>query len=187
MYDAALFYADLAARKSSIVEDLRLTPEQYVLSTVHRAENTDDPARLLSILDALSAVSREVDVVLPLHPRTLKAAESMNITFGEIKVIPPVSYLDMIQLERHSQLIMTDSGGVQKEAYFFRKPCITLRDETEWAELVEAQVNSLAGTEVKTIMEAYLKMKEGSFDFSNSFYGSGSAGREILVSIINGQ
>jgi UDP-GlcNAc3NAcA epimerase len=167
------------------LEDFRLTPEGYVLSTVHRAENTDDPAKLRNILDALSVVARRVEVVLPLHPRTHNTAESMNITFGEIKVIPPVSYLDMIQLERHSKIIMTDSGGVQKEAYFFKKPCITLREETEWVELVSAGVNILVGADAGKIVDAFHASRATEPNFGEAYYGDGRSAWSILHTLLD--
>jgi UDP-GlcNAc3NAcA epimerase len=145
MYDAALFYAERAAQRSRILSDLALEPGRYVLATVHRAENTDVPGRLAAILEGLGEIAREEPVVLPLHPRTrARIGSASQSALRRLRVIDPVGYLDMVLLERHAALIATDSGGVQKEAYFHGVPCVTLRDETEWVELVELGWNRLA-------------------------------------------
>jgi UDP-GlcNAc3NAcA epimerase len=146
MYDAALYYGRKAEQNSRILERLGLRPRGYVLATVHRAENTDDPRRLEAIIGGLVEVSGEVPVIFPVHPRTRRAIETNGLLSerkGNLRMIPPVGYLDMIVLERHARLIATDSGGVQKEAFFYRVPCVTLREETEWVELVELGWNYL--------------------------------------------
>ena len=145
MYDAALYYGMKAERESRILERLSLTRKGYILATVHRAENTDDHARLRAILQALSEAAQEVGVVFPVHPRTRKAMERYGLTdlVRPLIVIDPVGYLDMVMLEKNARLIVTDSGGVQKEAFFYRVPCVTLREETEWEELVELGWNRL--------------------------------------------
>jgi UDP-GlcNAc3NAcA epimerase len=143
MFDAALFYAKRAEGRSGILATHGLAPKGYVLSTVHRAENTDDPLRLRAIIDGLDAVSEQMPVVLPLHPRTRAAMKRENILPQKIKLIDPVGYLDMVALETNAAVIATDSGGVQKEAYFHGVPCVTLREETEWTELIEAGWNRL--------------------------------------------
>ncbi len=145
MYDAALFYGAKAEQQSRILERLGISPKAYVLATVHRAENTDNPERLKAILCALAEVHREVPVVFPVHPRTHKAVErwGLNRYLEGVIAIAPVGYLDMMMLEKHAQLIATDSGGVQKEAFFYRVRCVTLREETEWVELVELGWNRL--------------------------------------------
>src|SRR5205823_3314580 len=119
-----------------------LKPGEYILATIHRAENTDDPARLRAVVDGLAAVARQMPIVLPIHPRT-RAAIGPRVGENALRVIDPVGYIDMACLEKHARLIVTDSGGVQKEAFFHRVPCITLRDETEWVELVELGWNRL--------------------------------------------
>lgn len=150
MFDAALLFADEAERRSDALERLAVRPEGYVLATVHRAENTDDRARLGAILAGLTHVARSTPVVLPLHPRTrarLAADDPAALTdlgAAGVRVTEPVGFLDMVRLERHAAVIATDSGGVQKEAFFHRVPCVTLRDETEWVELVELGWNRLA-------------------------------------------
>ncbi len=146
MCDAARYYAHKAQRHSRILSTLSLEPHTYLLATVHRAENTDHPARLLAIMEALNTVGAQRPVVLPLHPRTQRALHQIGHPperFPHIRFTQPVGYLDMIQLEQHAWRIATDSGGVQKEAYFFRVPCITLREETEWVELVQTGWNRL--------------------------------------------
>jgi UDP-N-acetylglucosamine 2-epimerase len=157
MLDAYLSYKTLAGSESRILEELHLIPKQYLLATVHRQENTDDPQRLLSILQAFSDIARKsFPVVLPLHPRTRKMITQHAIAVGTgVKLIEPVGYLDMINLEVNARLIFTDSGGVQKEAYFAGVPCVTLRDETEWVETVAAGVNLLAGAQRDAIMRCY--------------------------------
>lgn len=144
MYDASLFYSAKAGEESFILDSLNLSPARYVLATIHRAENTDDPARLQRIVKALDQLALEVPVVIPVHPRTRKALKALGPAkqrHPDLRLIPPVGYLDMVMLEKNARLVVTDSGGVQKEAFFYRVPCITLRDETEWTELVEAGWN----------------------------------------------
>lgn len=140
MYDAALYYGTKASRTSRILEQLALKPKSYILATVHRADTTDDPQRLRAILDGLGRVASQIPVVLPLHPRTRAALERHEMAKdvpGELRMIDPVGYLEMMILGKNARLIATDSGGVQKEAFFYRVPCVTLRNETEWVELVE--------------------------------------------------
>ncbi|CAI4032661.1 UDP-2,3-diacetamido-2,3-dideoxy-D-glucuronate 2-epimerase [Nitrospira tepida] len=147
MYDAALYYAERATAKSAILSILGLKPGEYCLVTVHRAENTDAPDRLRAIVEALAEVAGEMRVVVPLHPRTRQALARIDLLAkleAAVTVLDPVGYLDMISLEKHAQVIATDSGGVQKEAFFYRVPCVTLRDETEWVELLDLGWNRLA-------------------------------------------
>lgn len=145
MYDAALLFAAEARSQSGILARLQLEAKGYALATVHRAENTDVPGRLEAILEALGALARELPVVLPLHPRTRKILAGRGLALPEgIRVIEPVGFLDMVMLEQGARVIATDSGGVQKEAFFYGVPCVTLRDETEWVELVEIGANRLA-------------------------------------------
>jgi len=149
MHDAFLFNKELAINKSEVVAGLGLRPGSYYLATVHREENTDDLARLSSIFFAFNKLANaESPVIIPVHPRIKKSLERQEIgllTNPSVKLIPPVSYLDMIALEVHARTILTDSGGMQKEAYFAGVPCVTLRDETEWVETIEAGWNVLAG------------------------------------------
>ena len=146
MYDAAIFYAGKARLRSNFAKSLGLTPGRYAVATIHRAENTDDPARLTGVFDALAALASRLPVILPLHPRTRKALDAASPGRhwpAGLVVIDPVGYLDMVVLESQAQLVVTDSGGVQKEAFFYKVPCVTLRTETEWTELVAAGWNTL--------------------------------------------
>jgi UDP-GlcNAc3NAcA epimerase len=180
MYDVALYYGEKAERRSRILEQLGLKPKQYVLATIHRAENTDDAQRLRTIFDGLDLVAREVNVVVPLHPRTLHAAKRCGIAFKHAQVIEPVGYLDMVMLEKHSRLIATDSGGVQKEAFFYNVPCVTLRSETEWLELLELGWNRVVPPSAPAkIAEAILENLDRS-GASASPYGNGDAARKII-------
>jgi UDP-GlcNAc3NAcA epimerase len=150
MFDAVRMFSEVAARQSRILDELALKSKGYVLVTVHRKENTDDPVRLKSIVDGLSQC--ESPVVLPLHPRTQKRLTELGSRLNPgIRVIEPVGYLDMQWLEHNAQMIATDSGGVQKEAYFHGVPCLTLRDETEWVELIESGFNRLVGADAAKI------------------------------------
>ncbi|WP_348655567.1 UDP-N-acetylglucosamine 2-epimerase (non-hydrolyzing) [uncultured Sulfitobacter sp.] len=152
MYDACLFYSD-RARKPEWFDTLGVEPLDFVLATVHRAENTDNPTRLAGILRGLAGAKRPV--IFPVHPRTRQKIDALALAeqLG-LHLVPPVGYLEMIWLEQNCAVVATDSGGVQKEAYFHGKPCVTLRDETEWVELVEAGVNVLAGTDAESVASA---------------------------------
>lgn len=184
MYDAALYYGSKADRVSKVLGELRMQPRGYVLATVHRAENTDNPERLGNIFSGLRRLAREMPVVLPLHPRTLKALEPMDT--GAMKaqgliLMEPVGYLDMICLERNARLIITDSGGVQKEAFFYDVPCLTLRRETEWVELVELGWNRLVDADPHAIMQGVAETAGWRpLAPGKNLYGNGDAGRIIL-------
>jgi len=152
MYDAALYYADHTAGHSQILNDLNLTPGGYLLATLHRAYNTDEPARLLRLMKILDEL--DAPVILPLHPRTRKRLDDAGFsTSGSLRILEPLGYLDMVHMERHSRMILTDSGGVQREAYFFGIPCLTLRPETEWVETVQAGWNRVVDTDECAIRE----------------------------------
>ena len=142
MYEALMWAVEKARIHSSILTDLNLTPKKYLLATVHRAENTDDPERLSKILSAFNQIPEPL--IWPVHPRTRKKLEERNWQPGDhIQLIDPLGYLDMVQLEENAHKIITDSGGIQKEAFWLRVPCITLRDETEWVETIECGCNIL--------------------------------------------
>lgn len=143
MYDATLFVTDKAEQSSTILTDLGLLPKQYALATIHRAENTDDREQLLAVVRFLQDQSRKYPVVLPLHPRTRQAASRMGVGLDGLKIIDPVGYFEMAKLLRNAVEVYTDSGGLQKEAYFHRVPCTTLRDETEWTETITHGWNRL--------------------------------------------
>jgi len=188
MYDAALFYEKRAEASSSVLERLGLVPKRYILATVHRAENTDNPRRLKSILKALETISEEVPVVMPMHPRTraaLREGGFVGQATDSICVTEPVGYLDMVMLERNAMLIATDSGGVQKEAFFYRIPCVTLRDETEWTELVEIGWNRvISPTSCEAIVEAVESALAGPDGSDVSLYGDGTAATKVSQHIL---
>lgn len=186
MYDAVRHYRARAETQSRILETLSLESGSFVLATVHRAENTDSPERLKGIIDGLAQVAAKHSVVLPLHPRTRQALDRNGLlerAAGALRVIDPVGYFDMLQLERAASVIATDSGGVQKEAYFHGVPCVTLRDETEWVELVEVGANVLVGAEPDRIVQA-VDAAWGRRVEVEGLYGDGHAGREILERLL---
>lgn len=187
MYDTALIYMEKAKSNTALLRSLNISEKSYILSTIHRAENTDDPEKLKNIFSALSAFSKRCSIVMPLHPRTLKMIDSdlLGIETGTIIIIPPVGFLEMIALESNACLIATDSGGVQKEAYFYKVPCVTLRTETEWVETIEAGWNRLADTRDKdSIIEALEQGLNGVGDKRQiSVYGSGTTAFEIVASL----
>lgn len=187
MFDATLHYRSKSDANSTILKMLSLTPKHYVLATIHRAENTDDPHRLREIFAGLNAIAKESTVVLPIHPRTRKALEQIGLHAkgdGKLIIIDPVSYLDMIQLESNAQLIMTDSGGVQKEAFFFQVPCITLRTETEWTELVTNGYNCLVPHDRHEILKAWQLNNQEGINWDIPLYGKGNAAQEILNTLL---
>lgn len=177
MYDATLTYLQMAAQKGGVTAE-RWKSGEFALATVHRAENTDDPARLDCIVTALGQIADSVPVVWPVHPRTRKILGSGKSPSPNVHWIDPVSYFDMLLLESRAQFILTDSGGVQKEAYWMRKPCITLRDETEWVETLENGCNRLAGASAGRIIEAARRTGEAGPWLP--LYGDGHAGDAIL-------
>lgn len=183
MYDTALYYGSISESKSKIIGQLK-PRNPFVLATVHRQENTDDPTRLREIINALEAINLDRQVVVPLHPRTARFLNDMGIE-PQLTVVPPVGYFDMVELLKHCSLVITDSGGVQKEAFFFRKSCITLRDETEWVELVEFGLNTLAKAEEGDIVSKYKKALSSKPDFSVDLYGNGNAAGQIAEILAN--
>ena len=155
---------------------------EFALATVHRAENTDDPERLRAVAGALDEIARTIcPVVWPVHPRTKKRLSDLGCSTGAVAMIEPVSYFDMLLLEGRARLVLTDSGGVQKEAYFFRVPCITLRDETEWVETLENRCNVLAGSCGASILEAARNI--GAAGPWKAAYGDGAAGMAIVEAL----
>ena len=143
MYDVALHAVRQAAGRRSILDELRIAPKSYAVATIHRAENTDDPERFNRVAAWLSQAGEKTPIVMPVHPRTRKLMEARGIVPANIRMIAPLGYLDMALLTHHAAGVFTDSGGLQKEAYFHRVPCVTLRDETEWVETIEAGWNRL--------------------------------------------
>jgi UDP-GlcNAc3NAcA epimerase len=183
MQDAALYYSDLSARRSTIIERLGLANGDFALCTIHRAENTDDRVRLTAIIKALNTITREMRVVLPLHPRTKKILQDLDVP-ADFLTIEPVGYLDMLELLKNSRIVLTDSGGLQKEAFFLAKPCITLRDEMEWMELFESGVNLLVGSDEKRIIHGFHEMLGRQTNFNHDFYGNGKAAGRIVDEIL---
>jgi UDP-GlcNAc3NAcA epimerase len=183
MYDVALHHGARVGASGRVLGALGLAPGGYVLTTVHRAENTDDVLRLTIIVDALEAIAAKLPVVWPLHPRTrgvLQRAGRIDRLAANLRLIDPVGYLDMVQLEKHAAVIATDSGGVQKEAFFYRVPCVTLRNETEWVELVDAGWNRLAPpTSPQAVADAVLDAI-GTHGVDVRPYGEGDAALRIV-------
>jgi len=189
MYDAALYYARKAEQNSTILNRLNLSPKQYLLATIHRAENTDNLQRLDTIFRALTQLASEWVVVVPLHPRTRRRLTDLNPSYllnaPQLLLIEPVGYLDMIQLERNAAVILTDSGGVQKEAFFYQVPCVTLRDETEWIETVELGWNRVVPPiSVNPIVQA-TTAASASLGKVSSVLGTGDAAMRITERLID--
>jgi UDP-GlcNAc3NAcA epimerase len=181
MQDAAMYYAKTSEAKSTILSQLPFS--EFHLCTLHRAENTDDPERLKSIATALSRIHAETPIVMPLHPRTKKIIAESGIHFP-VHVIDPVGYFDMLELLKNCKMVFTDSGGLQKEAFFFQKQCITLREETEWVELVDGGYNQLAGSDTEKIMSAYSAASTAQPDYNANLYGGGKAAENIVKTLL---
>jgi UDP-GlcNAc3NAcA epimerase len=180
MQDAALYYASKAENKSQILK--KIGNEKFVLATVHRQENTDHPEKLKNIVNGLNQINRQMRVIVPLHPRTRNLMGQLNI-IPEFTVIDPVGYFDMIMLEKLCEMVITDSGGVQKEAFFFGKHCITLREQTEWTELVENGYNILVGSNIEKLLHAFSVLQNKKSDFSINLYGNGHAAERAAKEI----
>lgn len=184
MYDVALFYRDRARQQSRILQTLGVSSGGFALATCHRAENTDDPQRLGEILSALAEVAGQMPLVLPLHPRTRKLVGEYGLShhLKALTVTEPLPFLDMVALEQAARIILTDSGGVQKEAFFYGVPCITMRDETEWVETVELGANRLVGASRLAVIEAFESVMRSDFQLNNSKpYGDGHAASKIVA------
>lgn len=179
MQDAAILFAEKAIAPA----DGEL-PEEFILVTLHRAENTDDPLRLASIVKALNEIHKNhAPVVLPLHPRTRKLIAQQNLELN-VRLIDPVGYFEMVWLLDHCQLVLTDSGGVQKEAFFFGKACVTMRDQTEWVELIEAGANELVGANQQKIMDAAIRNLGRKVKDTEKLYGGGEAVQRIVNELV---
>jgi UDP-GlcNAc3NAcA epimerase len=195
MYDNTLFFRDLSSESSAILKDLDLKDKAYILATIHRPSNTDHPGNLENILQAMDRVSREktMDIVLPLHPRTaslLKGGEYGNCiklirNNASIRLIPSVSFMDMISLEAKAKVILTDSGGVQKEAWFMEKPVVVLRNETEWVEIIEAGNGALCGADTEKIHKATLSYLDAPPLSYPPIFGDGKAADQILEILLS--
>ncbi len=180
MYDASIHFGRLAKSKSVILNKLNIKPFNYILATIHRKDNTDNESNLKNIFFAFEEIGEKI--ILPLHPRTKKALKDYNIVPKKnIKVIDPVGYLDMLTLEENSLKIITDSGGVQKEAYFFKKPCIIIRNETEWIEIVDKKMGILVGNKKDKIIQAVNNFNPNIFD--RNLFGNGHACKLIIKTI----
>lgn len=190
MYDNSLYFAEIAAQKSDILTKYSLIENEYILTTIHRNNNTDDATRLKAIFEFLLEVSEYSKIVLPLHPRTLKQAEKLLDTSlweainEKLLILPPVSYLEMIQLEKNARMVITDSGGVQKEAYFFAKPCIIIRSETEWVEIVENGVGILCDAQKEALLKACQHFDLQHKVVFENIYGDGKAANKIIDILI---
>lgn len=194
MYDNSIYYSSLAKQKCDVIKRLGLQQGRYVLATIHRDNNTDNRERLTNVFKALLdiAENNKTDIVLPLHPRTKK----MLLTNLEpniwkrvqastyIRVIPPASFFEMIELERYAKIVMTDSGGVQKEAFFFERPCVILRPETEWVEIVEHGAGLIADADYDRILAAYSQLMDKDIRFPQLF-GDGHAAEKIVSTILS--
>lgn len=177
MYDSSLFFSQYMQMPPLDV------PDKFILTTIHRAENTDDCSRLKEIIKALNNLNIEIPVLMPMHPRTKKLAQEYGCKIS-FTCFEPVGYFQMIALLKHCSLVITDSGGLQKEAYFFGKPCVTVREETEWVELVNIGANMLAKTDEKDILEKVHSMLSQKISFQSELYGDGNASFKV-ASLIN--
>ena len=181
MYDAVLYNSKLAKEKSRILD--RVKEKDYILVTLHRSENVDHIDTLSEIVDALNTISKKCKIILPLHPRTRKMMQEFGLEF-EFETLEPIGYLDMLRLLMDCKLVMTDGGGLQKEAYFFSKHCITLRERTEWTELVKHGFNVVAGSDHTQILKAYDQMSRKQSGFTHTLYGDGNAAKVIVNTLL---
>lgn len=190
MYDNSMHFASIAQKHSSIMQQLGLQPNNYILATIHRDHNTDDPVRLGAILRALTDIARQdnIRIVLPLHPRTRKILDTnpdlLPKHSASLAIIPPASFFDISMLEQNAKLVMTDSGGVQKEAFFFEKPCVILRPETEWVEIVDHGAGIIADADYDRIVNAYRQLIDHPVHFPHLF-GDAHAAEKILQTILD--
>lgn len=182
MYDAVLFYKDKIKTHSTIIQKERLDSKPFILATIHRAENTNDPLRLANICNALNEINKEIQIILPLHPRTRAFLKDRNLRL-DARIIDPVGYFDMLALLEGCSMVMTDSGGLQKEAYFFNKYCLTLRDQTEWVELIEAGANTLVGADSHAILTGFHEAITNKVVAQPNLYGNGKASELIAKTL----
>lgn len=183
MKDAVLHFSELSSMNSTILKDLNLHENEFVLATLHRQENTDNREKLHSLIAALEEISKTKRVVLPLHPRTKKMLDKYDLECS-FDLIEPVGYLDMLSLLRNCNLVVTDSGGLQKEAFFCKKNCIIIREETEWVELVSNGYALIAGTDGNKILEAFRSYQEKKMNFDVDLYGN-NVGETIYSEVIS--
>jgi UDP-GlcNAc3NAcA epimerase len=181
MFDSMLLFSNYIDNASNEVRQIATDP--YILCTLHRAENTDDGSRLNQIFSALNVIAEETNIILPLHPRTKQKISGIKL-HPNLKIIDPVGYFEMLYLLKSCHMVMTDSGGLQKEAFFNRKFCVTLRDETEWTELVDSDCNVLAGANTETIISKYNNFKNLPFTENRNFYGDGRTAQYIIETLL---
>lgn len=181
MLDIALLFQKRIAKRRFPISEMK--DRDYILCTIHREENTSDPEIFKSITDALNKISEEIKIILPVHPRTKKVLQQNRIKLN-FDTFEPFGYLDMMKLLSECKLVLTDSGGLQKEAFFFGKNCVTLREQTEWTELVDHGFNIIAGTEKEKIYNSYLVMSQRKNDFKVDLYGDGHAAEKIVDTLI---
>ncbi|MBC8319223.1 MAG: UDP-N-acetylglucosamine 2-epimerase (non-hydrolyzing) [Bacteroidetes bacterium] len=195
MYDNSLHFKPISLKSSKVIDDYKLEKDNFILCTIHRDNNTDNPVRLNAIFHSLNKIANaeNITIIIPLHPRTSKLLNtnlnsellSTIVSNPLIKLLPPVSFLDMISLESNCKLVMTDSGGVQKEAYFFYKPCIILRSETEWVEIVEEGAAIIANADEDKIQDAYNKLKNLNMRTFPLLFGDGKAAEFICKTMLH--
>jgi UDP-GlcNAc3NAcA epimerase len=183
MKDSVAYYAELSGVRSDIVQRLGLAHKSFVLATIHRQENTDNPNILKGLFQGINEISSDTLVVMPLHPRTRAMMKKFNIEFKG-RLIDPVGYFDMLQLLKHCKLVVTDSGGLQKEAFFNQKPCIIAREQTEWTELVDNGFALIAGSDPKNLKDAYTYFVENLPDYKLELYGD-EVGLNMYKEILN--
>ncbi len=183
MKDAMLHYTKFSAEKSTVLKKYDLQAQDFVLATIHRQENTDDIAKLKNIFEGLTRIHASKKVVLPLHPRTKKVLEENGLSYP-IETMPPVGYFDMLELLKNCQMVLTDSGGLQKEAYFNQKHCVIVREETEWVELVRHGFAEIVGSESDSMYQSFESFQKSSADFSMNLYGN-EVGESIYKALLN--
>jgi len=185
MKDAVEFYGTFSAERSTIIDDLKLQEDNFILATIHRQENTDDLEKLKSIFEGLEEIHADTQVILPLHPRTRGILKKNDLNY-EITMIDPVGYFDMLELLKSCKMVISDSGGLQKEAYFNKKHCVIAREETEWVELVTHNFAEIVGSDKTKMVKAFERFKNSNADFSMNLYGK-AVGEQIhqeLLSIL---
>lgn len=183
MYDTAIYYAGKSSKKSNIIKQLGLKKKPFILTTIHREENTDNRKNLQSIIEALNQINKEAAIIFPVHPRTQNCMKKAGIVPG-FTPIAPVGYFDMIELLKNCSLVITDSGGLQKEAFFFKKFCLTIREQTEWTELVDNGVNFIVGMEKEKIYKQFRALFKAPFTSKSVLYGKGNAAKIIAEELL---
>ncbi|MCI5221890.1 MAG: UDP-N-acetylglucosamine 2-epimerase (non-hydrolyzing) [Candidatus Electrothrix sp. AR4] len=186
MFDAVCYYQQFATPPQVLNQNRNTLAHGFILATIHRAENTDIPQKMATIFESLNQISYEIPVIFPVHPRTRQIINNLKLETksNALFLIDPVGYFEIMSLLDKCSLVMTDSGGMQKEAYFFKKPCLTLREQTEWVELLDAGVNQLVTIDRGSIISHFKQMINSELDFSDNLYGNGSASIDILTNLL---